>query len=135
MKRITGIGGIFFKANNPEKLGAWYREHLGLEVEEYGGVTFREGEVSAGQSPRRQAYTVWSPFAADTDYFAPSEKPFMINFRVADLDALLAQLRRDGVEVDERTEKSEFGYFGWAMDPEGNRIELWEPPEIQAASP
>ena len=126
MKHVLGLGGIFFKANDPEKLGAWYKKHLGLEVEEYGGVTFREGETSAG--PKRQAYTVWSPFAADTDYFAPSQKPFMINFRVSDLDALLAQLRREGVTVDERTEKSEFGYFGWAMDPEGNRIELWEPP-------
>jgi predicted enzyme related to lactoylglutathione lyase len=127
MKHVTGIGGIFFKAIDPEKLGAWYRKHLGLEVEEYGGVTFREGESPVG--PKRQAYTVWSPFAADSDYFAPSQKPFMINFRVTDLDALLTQLRRDGVTVDERTEKSEFGYFGWAMDPEGNRIELWEPPE------
>lgn len=77
---------------------------------------------------------IWSPFAANSDYFAPSEKPFMINFRVTDLDALLAQLRREGVEVDERREKSEFGHFGWAMDPEGNRIELWEPPEIESAS-
>ena len=76
-------------------------------------------------------YTVWSPFAANTDYFAPSDKPFMINFRVADLDALLARLRSEGVTVDERTEKSDFGYFGWAMDPEGNRIELWEPPEAE----
>lgn len=132
MKYVTGIGGIFFKAEDPEKLGAWYRKHLGLDVEEYGGVTFREGETSAG--PKRQAYTVWSPFAADTAYFAPSPKPFMINFRVTDLDALLEQLRRDGVTVDERTEKSEFGYFGWAMDPEGNRIELWEPPEVRTSS-
>jgi predicted enzyme related to lactoylglutathione lyase len=129
MKYVTGIGGIFFKAEAPEKLGEWYRKHLGLEVEEYGGVTFREGATSPG--PKREAYTVWSPFAANTDYFAPSRKPFMINFRVTDLDALLAQLRRDGVTVDERTEKSEFGYFGWAMDPEGNRIELWQPPEAQ----
>ena len=133
MKYVTGIGGIFFKAEDPEKLGQWYRKHLGLDVEEYGGVTFREGAAPAESSPRRQAYTVWSPFAADTDYFAPSEKPFMINFRVTDLDALLAQLRREGVTVDERTEKSEFGHFGWAMDPEGNRVELWEPPEIQPA--
>jgi predicted enzyme related to lactoylglutathione lyase len=115
----------FFKANDPEKLGAWYKHHLGLKVEEFGGVTFRDAD--AAPSPRRQVYTVWSPFAADTDYFAPSDKPFMINFRVADLDALLAKLRSE-VTVDERTEKSEFGYFGWAMDPEGNRIELWEPP-------
>jgi len=134
MRRVTGIGGIFFKANDPEKLGEWYRKHLGLNVEEFGGVTFRENEASA-EGPKRQVCTVWSPFPADTDYFAPSEKPFMINFRVPDLDTLLAQLRREGVKVDERTEESEFGYFGWAMDPEGNRIELWEPPKIQTASP
>ena len=127
MKHVLGIGGIFFKADDPDKLGAWYREHLGLDVEEYGGVTFREGAKPDEGLPARQAYTVWSPFSPDTDYFAPSTKPFMINFRVADLDALLAKLRAEGVTVDERTEKSEFGYFGWAMDPEGNRIELWEP--------
>ena len=127
MKHVLGIGGVFFKADDPEKLAAWYQQHLGLDVEEYGGVTFRE-EAADESVPKRQAYTVWSPFAADTDYFAPSEKPFMINFRVADLDALLARLRAEGVTVDERTEKSGFGYFGWAMDPEGNKIELWEPP-------
>lgn len=128
MKHVLGIGGVFFKAQDPEKLAAWYREHLGLDVEEYGGVTFREGPNPNEPLPARQAYTVWSPFPADTDYFAPSAKPFMINFRVADLDALLAKLRSEGVTVDERAEKSEFGYFGWATDPEGNRIELWEPP-------
>jgi predicted enzyme related to lactoylglutathione lyase len=128
MKHVLGIGGIFFKAHDPEKLAAWYQRHLGLDVEEYGGVTFREGAVADESAPKRQAYTVWSPFAADTDYFAPSEKPFMVNFRVADLDTLLAKLRAEGVMVDERTEKSEFGYFGWASDPEGNRFELWEPP-------
>jgi predicted enzyme related to lactoylglutathione lyase len=128
MKHILGIGGIFFKAEDPEKLAAWYRDHLGLEVEDYGGVTFREGPNPNETSAARQAYTVWSPFPSDTDYFAPSNKSFMINFRVADLDALLAKLRAEGVTVDERAERSEFGYFGWAMDPEGNRIELWEPP-------
>jgi len=127
MKHVLGIGGIFFKARDPEKLGAWYKEHLGLDVEEYGGVSFRE-EDNTEVSPKRQAYLVWSPFADDTEYFAPSTKPFMINFRVADLDGLLAKLRAEGVTVDEKTDKSEFGYFGWAMDPEGNRIELWEPP-------
>jgi predicted enzyme related to lactoylglutathione lyase len=126
MKHVLGIGGIFFKAQDPEKLAAWYHEHLGLEVEEYGGVTFREDANKT--LPPRQAYTVWSPFPSDTDYFAPSPKSFMINFRIADLDALLAKLRAEGVTVDERTERSEFGYFGWAMDPEANRIELWEPP-------
>jgi predicted enzyme related to lactoylglutathione lyase len=127
MKYVTGIGGIFFKANDPKKLAEWYREHLGLEVEEWGGLSFRENDP-ANQNPRRQAATVWSPFAPDTDYFAPSEKPFMINFRVTNLDALLTKLRSEGVTVDEKTDKSDFGYFGWAMDPEGNRIELWEPP-------
>jgi predicted enzyme related to lactoylglutathione lyase len=127
MKHILGIGGIFFKARDPEKLAAWYKEHLGLNVEEYGGVSFRE-EENADVSPKRQAFLVWSAFPDDTDYFAPSSKPFMINFRVADLDQLLAKLRAEGVTVDEKAQKSEFGYFGWAMDPEGNRIELWEPP-------
>lgn len=128
MKLVTGIGGIFFKANDPEKLAAWYQKHLGLDIQDFGGAMFRENE-GAPEGVKREAYTLWSPFPADTEYFAPSDKPFMINFRVADLDALLVQLRSAGVKVDERTDKSEFGYFGWAMDPEGNRIELWEPPE------
>ena len=126
MKHVLGIGGIFFKAQDPEKLAAWYQEHLGLEVEEFGGVIFRE--PTSADAPARQSYLTWSPFPADTDYFAPSTKPFMINFRVADLDQLLAKLRAEGVTVDEKADKSEFGYFGWAMDCEGNRIELWEPP-------
>jgi predicted enzyme related to lactoylglutathione lyase len=126
VKHVLGIGGIFFKAQDPEKLAAWYKEHLGLEVEEFGGVIFREPKSSDASA--RQSYLTWSPFPADTDYFAPSTKPFMINFRVADLDQLLAKLRAEGVTVDEKADKSEFGYFGWAMDCEGNRIELWEPP-------
>jgi predicted enzyme related to lactoylglutathione lyase len=128
MKHVLGIGGIFFKAQDPEKLAGWYQEHLGPEVEDYGGVSFREPAGTEAIAPKRQSYLIWSPFPADTDYFAPSTKPFMINFRVADLDQLLAKLREEGVTVDEKTEKSEFGYFGWAIDPEGNRIELWEPP-------
>jgi predicted enzyme related to lactoylglutathione lyase len=125
-QRVIGIGGIFFKAQDPEKLAAWYKKHLGFAVEEWGGAIFAEGTVDL--QPPRQSHIVWSPFAANTDYFQPSEKPFMINYRVHDLDALLAQLRSEGVDVDAKTEKSEFGYFGWMMDPEGNRIELWEPP-------
>ena len=127
MERVLGIGGIFFKANDTEKLAEWYRKHLGLQVEDWGGVSFQEG-ASANLSPRRQSHIVWSPFEADTGYFAPSEKPFMINYRVHDLAAMLAQLRSAGVEVDEKTEESEFGKFGWLTDPEGTRIELWEPP-------
>ena len=128
MKRVTGIGGIFFKATDPESLGAWYAKHLGLPVEEWGGASFK---WRALDRPDAEAYTIWSPFAADTDYFAPSEKPFMINFRVDDLDAVLAQLRSEGVQVEERIEESEFGKFGWIMDPDGNRVELWQPPQVK----
>lgn len=118
MERVLGIGGVFFKANDPKALGAWYAEHLGIPVDPtYGGAIF-EGE---GQ-------TVWTPFAADTQHFAPSEKPFMLNFRVKDLRAMLAQLRAGGVIVDDKVDESEFGAFGWFMDPEGNRVELWQPP-------
>jgi predicted enzyme related to lactoylglutathione lyase len=122
------VGGIFFKAEDPEKLAAWYQRHLGLAVEDYGGVIFRETPPSDTAAPKRQAYLVWSPFPANTDYFAPSSKSFMINFRVADLDEFLANRRGEGATVEEKTDKSDFGYFGWAMDPEGTRIELWEPP-------
>jgi predicted enzyme related to lactoylglutathione lyase len=127
MQRVIGVGGIFFKANDPEKLAAWYKKHLGLNVEEWGGVTFQEG-AGADLQPKRQGYIAWSPFEADTVYFEPSTKPYMLNFRVHDLHALLEELRREGVDVDEKTEESDFGKFGWLMDPEGTRIELWEPP-------
>ena len=126
MKRALGIGGVFLKANDPEKLTAWYKEHLGFEVEEWGGVAFQEN-AGADLQPKRQSHIVWSPFEAKTGYFKPSDKPFMINYRVQDLDAVVAQLRKEGVNVEE-TERPEFGYFDWIMDPEGNRIELWEPP-------
>jgi catechol 2,3-dioxygenase-like lactoylglutathione lyase family enzyme len=129
MKRVIGVGGIFFKAKDPEKLAEWYRKHLGLEVENWGGVSFQEG-ASADLKPLRQSHLVWSPFAIDTGYFAPSQKDFMVNFRVHDLNAVLAALRAEGVPVDEKTEESEFGKFGWIMDPEGTRIELWEPPAV-----
>jgi predicted enzyme related to lactoylglutathione lyase len=117
MERVRGIGGIFFKANDPKALAEWYGKHLGVPVEPYGGATFN----GAGT-------TIWSPFPADTKYFAPSTSPFMINFRVESLDRMLAQLRAAGVEVDEKTDESEYGKFGWFIDPEGNRVELWEPP-------
>jgi predicted enzyme related to lactoylglutathione lyase len=127
MKRVIGIGGIFFKANDPAKLAAWYKKHLGLDVQDWGGVAFQEG-AGADLKPKRQSHLVWSAFESNTDYFKPSEKPFMINYRVHDLDAVLVELRKEGVDVDANPQKSEFGYFAWVMDPEGNRIELWEPP-------
>ncbi len=120
MGKVIGLGGIFFKSHDPAALAAWYQKHLGLQVDDWGGVRFNEDEGRPG-------YTLWSAFADDTDYFAPSAQPFMVNFRVDDLDALLAQLRAAGVEVDERIEDSEFGRFGWIMDPEGRRVELWQP--------
>ncbi len=124
MKRVTGIGGIFFKATDPEKLKNWYRTHLGIESESWGAV-FRWSD-----DPRSDnGSTAWSIFPDTTKYFAPSNQPFMINFRVANLDELLVALRAEGVEVDPKSgEGSDFGKFGWVMDPEGNRVELWEPP-------
>lgn len=127
MQRVIGLGGIFFKAQDSEKLAEWYRKHLGFQVEDWGGVSFQEG-AGADLEPKRQSYIAWSPFDPDTSYFAPSEKPYMINFRVHDLDALWAQLRQEGVVADEKIEESDFGKFGWLMDPEGTKIELWEPP-------
>lgn len=123
MKRVTGIGGIFFKSSDPKALGAWYRDHLGLDVTDWGGVIFQWGN-----SDNPAGMTVWSLFAADTDKMAPSSAPFMVNFRVADLDALLAALRTEGCNVLPETEDSEFGKFGWVIDPDGNKVELWQPP-------
>ncbi len=126
MERVRGIGGIFFKCADPDVVRAWYRDHLGIPVESWGGVSFVwDADALPGKTP---GSTVWSPFAADTKYFAPSTHDYMVNFRVADLDAMLAQLRELGDTVDDKIEESEFGRFGWVMDPEGRRVELWEPP-------
>src|SRR3954469_19127511 len=125
MNRVTGIGGIFFKADDPAKLQDWYATHLQLPMEQWGGAVFKWREYG---DPKREGYTVWSAFERGTDYFEPSKKPFMINFRVDNLDEVLEQLRAEGVTVDEKRDESEFGKFGWVMDPEGNRIELWQPP-------
>ena len=126
MKRVTGIGGIFFKARDPESLRAWYRQHLGIDIQDWGGTAFQWNDP---EYPQPHGATVWTIFAPDSKYFDPSPAPFMINYRVADLMALLDLLRSEGCNVDEKTDVSEFGKFGWVMDPEGNRIELWEPPE------
>lgn len=126
MKRVTGIGGIFFKSRNPEKTKAWYEQHLGLVPDGDAGVYFSWREES---NPDEVGRTVWSLFPHDTKYFEPSVSPFMVNYRVADLHALLAALRAEGVEVEDKVEECEYGKFAWVMDPEGNRIELWEPPK------
>lgn len=124
MKRVTGIGGIFFKAKDAGKLRDWYRNHLGIEAEGDGGYTFQWREADA---PDKVGQTVWSVFPDHTKYFEPSSAPFMINYRVENLDRVLEQLRAEGVEIDDRIEEYEYGRFAWIMDPEGNRIELWEP--------
>jgi predicted enzyme related to lactoylglutathione lyase len=125
MEKVTGIGGVFFKSKDPKATQAWYAERLGVPVHA-GGVMMFEWEDP--QHPKREGQTVLAPFADDTKYFSPSTSPYMINFRVRDLDAMLTQLRAAGVTVDDKVEESEFGRFGWIMDPDGNRIELWQPP-------
>jgi predicted enzyme related to lactoylglutathione lyase len=120
MESVVGIGGVFFKARDPQALAAWYREHLGVPVES--GQTYGMLVSKAGGEA-----TVWSTFPLNTDYFGKGPAPFMINYRVRNLDAMLSQLRAAGVPVDERVEDYDYGRFGWATDPEGNRFELWEP--------
>ena len=130
MERATGIGGIFFKAEDPKKLQAWYQEHLGIMPDKDGYVSFHWREAN---NPERIGYTVWSPFPRDTKYFDPSPSPFMVNYRVENLDRMLEQLRKAGAKVEDRIEEYEYWRFGWVMDPEGNRIELWEPPKEKQA--
>jgi GNAT superfamily N-acetyltransferase len=128
MNRVTGIGGIFFKANDPVALRAWYQMHLGIDVLEWGGAAFRwtdaDGKPAGGT-------TIWSVAEASGDQFAPSAASFMVNYRVADLHALIGALRKEGCNVLDKIDESEYGKFGWVIDPEGNKVELWEPPPGQ----
>jgi predicted enzyme related to lactoylglutathione lyase len=128
MKRVTGIGGIFFKARDPVALRAWYQKHLGIDVQDWGGTAFRWAD-EAGKP--MQGTTIWSVGGPDNDYYAPSKASFMINYRVKNLAALLQALREEGCNALAKTDDSEFGKFGWVMDPEGNKVELWQPPEGQ----
>jgi catechol 2,3-dioxygenase-like lactoylglutathione lyase family enzyme len=123
MERVTGLGGVFLKADEPERMYQWYEKHLGL-AREQGVVLFHWRQAG---DPEKPGMTVWSLFPRDSKYFDPSKASFMINFRVADLDGLLDALRAEGVTVEKR-EDSEYGRFAWILDPEGNRVELWEPP-------
>ena len=120
MKRVIGVGGIFFKAKNPKALAEWYQKHLGID---FGGKVYADFQFQE----KEKGWIAFSFFDADTNYFAPSEKDFMINLRVENLDELLKALRGDGVYVFDETEEHEYGKFGWILDPEGNKIELWEP--------
>lgn len=121
MAKVLGVGGVFFKARDPEGLGQWYAEHLGLEVNYPYGATFLPSSTPKG------GLTVWGPFKQDTEYFEPSSKAFMFNLMVDDLDGALAQVRAGGADVMDETMDEDYGRFGWFMDPEGNKVELWEP--------
>ena len=128
MKRVTGIGGVFFLAKDPDALRTWYRKHLGIEVEEWGGFAFR---WASPENPGGTGTTVWSIFPETSKYLAPGTARFMVNYRVDDLHAVLAALRAEGCAVDDKVDESEFGKFGWVVDPEGNKLELWQPPAGQ----
>ena len=125
MRRVTGIGGIFFKTNDPAKIKEWYKKHLDLPVDEY-GASFRWIDIN-NKEATVPALTAWSPFKEDTTYFSPSEKPFMFNYRVENLVELMKVLKEEGVKIVGEIEEYSYGKFGWIMDPEGNKIELWEP--------
>lgn len=125
--RVTGIGGVFFKANDARKLAAWYREHLGIDFQSYEGNAFHQFEWLEKDDPSKSGGTVWAVFPQSTKNFGESKSSWMIDYRVANLDSLLAELKKEGVTVDEKTEDAPYGKFGHAMDPEGNRIEFWEP--------
>ena len=123
MKRVTGIGGIFFKCQDPDRIKAWYKTHLGLDTDPY-GTTF---EWRQGADPAQKGYTQWSPFTDKTKYFEPSVKEFMINYRVENIEALVVELQKEGVTILDDIETFEYGKFVHILDVEGNKIELWEP--------
>ena len=127
MKRVTGLGGLFFKAKDPNLMYEWYEKHLGIQREPDGsGAMFHWRDAA---QPEQTGLTVWSIFPHDTKYFGPGPTPFMMNFRVENMDELLKALREEGVTIDPKVEEHEYGKFAWVIDPEGNRIELWEPPK------
>jgi predicted enzyme related to lactoylglutathione lyase len=125
MARVTGIGGVFLKAQKPDQLAAWYQNHLGMTLSPWSGVEFEWREKD---SPETIGKTVWSLFPSNTGHFGPGPQQAMINYRVDDLDGLIRKLEEAGVEIDLRQEDDEYGRFAWIIDPEGNRVELWEPP-------
>jgi len=126
-RKATGIGGIFFKCKDPKKVREWYQTHLGLNVNQYGAVF----EWHQGVDSTKKGFTQWSPFKETTKYFEPSTKDFMINYRVENLEALVAGLKADGVTVLDAIETYDYGKFVHLLDIEGNKIELWEPNDVQ----
>jgi predicted enzyme related to lactoylglutathione lyase len=123
MKKVTGIGGIFFKCKDPKAMREWYKTHLGMNTTEY-GATF-EWREEPGST--KKGSTTWSPFAETSKYFEPSTKDFMINYRVSDLKALVEELKKEGVTIVDKIETYDYGKFVHIIDPEGNKLELWEP--------
>jgi len=126
-KRVTALGGIFFKCQNPVLIREWYSKHLGINTDDH-GTSF---EWRKSDQPEEKGFTVWSPFKADTTYFDPSPKEFMINFRVENLEQLVAVLKSEGVNVLDEVETFDYGKFVHIMDPEGNKIELWEARDLE----
>jgi predicted enzyme related to lactoylglutathione lyase len=123
MARVTGIGGVFFKSANPKGLSAWYSEHLGVQLNDWGGAAFDWSD----EVPPTTGTTAWSIFPADTKHFGSGPQQAMINYRVDDLDGLLEKLAAAGVTIDPKREEADFGKFAWITDPDGNRVELWQP--------
>lgn len=124
--RVLGVGGVFFRSPDPDRLGRWYAQHLGFAIESWGDT---RGTSFAPEAMPDNGFTVWSAFRADTEYFGPSGQSFMLNLVVADLDAALAAVRAGGAEVVDDIEEHDYGRFGWFTDPDGNRVELWQPPK------
>jgi predicted enzyme related to lactoylglutathione lyase len=127
MKKVTGIGGIFFKCKDPSKVKEWYKTHLGLETDQYGAMF----EWRLASDPNKKGFTQWSPFSETTKYFEPSTKDFMINYRVENLEALVEQLKKDGVTIADKIETYDYGKFVHIIDVEGNKVELWEPVDTE----
>lgn len=124
-EKVLGLGGVFVRSSDPKALAEWYRRHLGFDVLDFGGAFGAMFQFA----PREVGYQIWTAFPDDTTNFGESGQPLMLNLRVGDLEAMLAQLRRDGVQVEDKVERSEEGDFGWCFDGEGNRVELWQPPD------
>jgi predicted enzyme related to lactoylglutathione lyase len=123
MARVTGIGGVFLRAHDPKSLSAWYAKHLGIQLADYGGATF----LWSDEIPATTGMTTWSLFPENTTHFGSGPQQAMINYRVDDLEALLTQLAAANVTIDPKRESADYGHFAWITDPEGNRVELWQP--------
>lgn len=126
MKKVTGIGGIFFKCKDPKAINEWYKTHLGFDTSPY-GTSFEWQQIDSASGATKKGVTQWSPFAENTKYFEPSTRDFMINYRVENLEALVEQLKNEGVTIVDKIEDSEYGKFVHVLDVEGNKVELWEP--------